>query len=83
MSKRLMRGKLTSTPTLPNHLVNKSYVDGLFATDLGEFLLANLPSAASNANAYALVTDAVGGRTIVRSDGTNWKIVVVEGATVS
>ncbi len=51
--------------------------------DLGEFTIAGLPTASSNANAYALATDASGGRTIVRSDGTNWKIVVVEGATVS
>lgn len=51
--------------------------------DMGEYTLAGLPSAAGNPNAYALVTNAAGGRTIVRSDGTNWKIVVVEGATVS
>jgi hypothetical protein len=51
-------------------------------TDLGEFTVANLPSASSNANSWALATNASGGRTIVRSDGTNWKVVVVEGATV-
>lgn len=51
--------------------------------DLGEYTLATLPTAAIYPNTYALVTDAAGGRTIVRSDGTNWKIVTVEGATVS
>lgn len=51
--------------------------------NLGEYLLATIPSAATNVNAFALVTNAIGGRTIVRSDGTNWKIVAVEGATVS
>lgn len=50
---------------------------------LGEYTIANLPVASSNANKFALATDAVGGRTIVRSDGTNWKILMVEGATVS
>lgn len=52
-------------------------------TDLGEFTVAGLPDPTLNANAYALATDASGGRTIVRSDGTAWKIVAVEGATVS
>jgi len=51
--------------------------------DMGEYTLATLPAAASNPNAYALVTDAVGGRTIVRSNGTAWKIVAIEGATVA
>lgn len=50
--------------------------------DLGEFTVAGLPTASSNANRYALATDASGGRTIVRSDGTDWKVVIVEGATV-
>ena len=65
--------------------INTSYdvIDAAFASDMGEFTVAGLPAAADNANAYALATDASGGRTIVRSDGTNWKIVVVEGATVS
>jgi hypothetical protein len=61
----------------------KAYVDSLYAVDLGEFAVGSLPAAASNANAYALATDASGGRTVVRSDGTNWKVVVVEGATVT
>ena len=52
-------------------------------SDLGEYTVATLPSASDNANCYALATDASGGRTIVRSDGTNWKVVVVEGATVT
>jgi hypothetical protein len=51
--------------------------------DLGEFTVAGLPSATANANCSALATNASGGRTLVRSDGTNWKVVVVEGATVS
>lgn len=51
--------------------------------DLGEFTVAGLPAAASNASKYALATNASGGRTIVRSDGTDWKVVVVEGATVT
>lgn len=51
--------------------------------NLGEYIVATLPDASANANAFALATDAVGGRTIVRSDGTNWRIIVVEGAIVS
>ena len=51
--------------------------------NLGEYTLAGLPDATLNANAFALVTDASSGRTIVRSDGTNWRIVAVEGAIVS
>jgi len=51
--------------------------------DLGEFTVAGLPSATANANCRALATNASGGRTLVRSDGTDWKVVVVEGATVS
>lgn len=58
-------------------------IDAAMWKDMGEYTLATLPAAASNANAYALVTNAAGGRTIVRSNGTVWKIVVVEGATVS
>ena len=58
-------------------------IDGEMWKDMGEYTLATLPSAAANPSAYALVTDAAGGRTIVRSDGTNWRIVVVEGAIVS
>lgn len=58
-------------------------IDAAMYNDLGEFTIANLPAAASNPNAYALATDASGGRTIVRSDGTSWKILAVEGATVS
>jgi hypothetical protein len=50
---------------------------------LGEFTVAALPAAADNANRYAVATNASGGRTIVRSDGTNWKVIAVEGATVS
>ena len=65
--------------------INVAYdvIDSSFAKDLGEYTIANLPAAADNPNAYALATNASGGRTIVRSDGTNWKIVAVEGATVS
>ena len=51
--------------------------------DLGEFTVAALPNAVANPNAYALATNASGGRTVVRSDGTNWKVVVIEGATVT
>ena len=52
-------------------------------SDLGEYAVGSLPAAATHANSYALATDASGGRTIVRSDGTNWKVVAVEGATVT
>jgi hypothetical protein len=55
-------------------------------TDLGEYTVGTLPSASAYPNCWALVTDASGspgGRTIVRSDGTNWKIVTLEGDTVS
>lgn len=54
--------------------------------DLGEFTLVGLPSASLNPNSYALVTDANGSppqRTIVRSNGTVWKIVAIEGATIA
>lgn len=54
-----------------------------YSGDLGEFAVASLPTASANANAFALATNASGGRTLVRSDGTVWKVVVVEGATVS
>lgn len=56
---------------------------GDIGVDLGEFTVAGLPTASSNANAWALATDASGGRTVVRSDGTNWKVIAVEGATVT
>jgi len=53
--------------------------------DLGEYTVATLPAAATYPNSWALATD--GGspdvRTIVRSDGTNWKVVAIEGATVA
>lgn len=52
-------------------------------TDLGTFTVATLPDATTHTNAYALATNASGGRTIVRSDGAVWKVVVVEGATVT
>lgn len=64
-----------------NDALNK--IDASFYKDLGEFTLAQIPAANLHANGYALVTDAAGGRTIVRSNGTNWKIVAVEGATIS
>jgi len=51
-------------------------------TDLGEFTVAGLPAAATNADSWALATDASGGRTIVRSDGTAWKVIALESATV-
>ena len=55
-------------------------IDGELWNDMGEYTVAGLPDATANANAYALATDASGGRTIVRSDGTDW-IVVVAGVT--
>jgi len=58
-------------------------IDGLLAADLGEYTVAGLPAAASFANCYALATNASGGRTIVRSDGSAWKVVVIEGITVT
>ena len=58
-------------------------IDAALWKDMGEYTVAGLPSAAANANAYALATNASGGRTVVRSDGTNWKVIVVEGATVT
>jgi len=58
-------------------------LDAIASSDLGEFTLAGIPAAVANPNAYALVTNASGGRTIVRSDGSAWKIVAIEGATVS
>ena len=65
--------------------INVAYdlLDAASGQDLGEFTVAGLPSAVTNANHFALATNAAGGRTVVRSDGTNWKIVAVEGATVT
>ena len=60
-----------------------SAIDTAMYNDLGEYTVAGLPAAVNNPNAYALATNASGGRTIVRSNGTDWKIVAVEGATVS
>lgn len=51
--------------------------------DLGEFTIVNLPSASANANCYAVATNASGGRTVVRSNGTLWKVIAVEGSTVA
>lgn len=64
------------------HTHTESEITDLAHADLGEFTVAGLPTAATNANAYALATNASGGRTVVRSDGTNWKVIAVEGATV-
>jgi len=61
-------------------------IDAALWSDMGEYTVAGLPSASANPNAYALVTDTMGSpgvRTIVRSDGTNWKIVAAEGATIT
>ncbi|KKK52706.1 hypothetical protein LCGC14_3102220, partial [marine sediment metagenome] len=70
-------------PTADQGAATKKYVDDNIGFDLGEFTVAGLPTASSNANGWALATDAGGGRTVVRSDGTDWKVVVVEGATVT
>lgn len=53
------------------------------AADIGEFTVAGLPDPTTRANSYALVTDASGGRTVVRSDGAAWKVIAVEGLTVT
>lgn len=69
--------------TLPDAQQTQGMMMGI---DLGEFAHASLPSAATYPNCWALVTDAdptSNTRTIVRSDGTNWKVVVAEGATVT
>jgi len=50
---------------------------------LGAFAVAGLPSEAANTNRLALATNASGGRTLVISDGTNWKVFATEGATVT
>ena len=76
----LTAGQQETEATINNAL---NTIDLRFAADLGEVLLADLPAAEGYPDSYALVTDAAGGRTIVRSDGTDWKIVAVEGATVS
>lgn len=58
-------------------------IDDNIWKDMGEYTVAGLPAAVNNPNAYALATNASGGRTVVRSNGTAWKIVAVEGATVT
>lgn len=65
---------------LPEHQQSSGDYLGI---DLGEYTIANLPSASTYKSCWALATDASGGRTVVRSDGTNWKVVAVEGATVA
>ena len=70
-------------PTTNQDAATKFYVDNSIGFDLGEFTVAGLPTASSNANGWALAIDASAGRTVVRSDGTNWKVVAVEGATVT
>jgi hypothetical protein len=64
-------------------LTNSPSSGNILAIDLGEYTVATLPDAGSFANCWALATDASGGRTVVRSDGTNWKVISVEGATVA
>lgn len=81
LSMTLLAAGQQETETTINNALNT--IDDKFPTDLGEYTIANLPLATANPNAYALATDASGGRTIVRSNGTVWKIVAVEGATVS
>jgi hypothetical protein len=53
--------------------------------DLGEYTVATLPSASTYPNCWAVATD--GGspdqRQIVRSDGTNWRVIAIEGEIVS
>jgi len=50
---------------------------------LGSFTVAGLPSAAANTDRLALATDAGAGRTLVISDGSDWKVFAVEGAIVT
>jgi hypothetical protein len=69
--------------TADDDIPNAKWVTDQLYRDLGEYTVAGLPAAASYANAYAVATDASGGRTVVRSDGTNWKVIAVEGATVA
>lgn len=76
----LAEGQRQKEVTINSDLV---LIDAAMWKDMGEYTLASLPSAVANPNAYALVTNASGGRTIVRSNGTVWKVVVVEGATVA
>ena len=65
--------------------INEAFttIDANLNTDMGEFTVGQLPAASSNPNAMAIATNASGGRTLVRSDGTNWKVIAVEGATVT
>jgi len=71
--------------------INSAYdiIDNKIQTDLGEFTLATLPSAASNKNGWIVVTDSTPPRALCRSDGTNWKTfsdgtnIIREGATVA
>lgn len=58
-------------------------LDSVAYKHMGEFTVAGLPSAAANQGAFAIATNASGGRTIVASDGTNWKVIALESGTVS
>ena len=70
----------SATWTIPDDQQTSGMMMGI---DLGEFTVAGLPAAGTYPNCWAVATNASGGRTMVRSDGTNWKVIVVEGATVT
>ena len=58
-------------------------IDTNIFRDIGEYTVAGLPSAAANTYALAIATNASGGRTLVRSNGSAWKVISVEGGTVT
>lgn len=64
--------------------INDAYdtIDENMFTDLGEYTKAGIPSASSYPNVYAVITDTANGRTIVRSNGSNWMEVAVEGSSI-
>ena len=82
---RLSITKLTEGQQQKEVTINTALdtIDGVAYKHMGSYTIANLPAAADNTDAFAVATDASGGPTLVMSDGTNWKIIAVIGATVS
>ena len=82
---RMAMDKLTEGQRGKEVTINEALdaIDFAMYKDLGETTLASLPPASSHPNAWILVTNASGGRTVCRSNGTAWKVIAVEGATVS
>lgn len=74
--------KLGPTVDVRKDGVSVAYI-GTAGHKFPEFTLATMPAAASHTSAMIVVTDASGGPTLCKSDGSNWKVMAVQGATVA